>query len=155
MCPTQSTPDLVLFEDEEFRLEQCDSCPLPGYLILRLKGPAQPLGGLTPELAGRLGAMIARIAGAIEQATGAARVYCLSYCEVEPRLHFHLFPRTAWLCDEYCRAHPGATGPVDGPALFQWARQIFRPGFPLPPEAPGLMDTCLTLRRLLAQPCPG
>ena len=142
--------ELLIFEDSHFRLEQCDTCPLPGYLILRLKGPLQSLGGLAPETAGRLGRMIARAAGAIERATGAERVYCLSYCEVEPRLHFHLFPRTAWLWAEYRRTHPDAAGPADGPALFQWARQVFKANQPLPAAAPGPADTRDALRRLLS-----
>lgn len=138
-----------LWEDEWFRLEASTECTVPGYLVLRVKGPTASLGRLAPEAARRLGAVLARVAAAIEAATGAERVYVLSFCEVDPHLHFHLFPRARWLAETWRLAHPGAGEPVDGPRLFTWARAEYAPGRPLPtvfPEPAAVFD--LLRRRL-------
>ena len=138
-----------LWEDEWFRLEASAECTVPGYLVLRAKGPAVTLGRLAPEAARRLGSVLARVAAAIEAATGAERVYVLSFCEEDPHLHFHLFPRTRWLAEAWRQAHPGAGEPVDGPRLFVWARVEYGPGRPLPsvfPEPAAVLD--LLRRRL-------
>jgi diadenosine tetraphosphate (Ap4A) HIT family hydrolase len=139
----------MIFEDELFRLEQSAECPIPGYLILRLKGPETGLAQLPPEIAKRLGGMLARAAAAIEQAVKAERVYVLSFCEVEPRLHFHLFPRTAWLLNEYFKASDCANAPVNGPMLFEWARGAFGPGRHIPEATPEIETVCATLREVL------
>jgi diadenosine tetraphosphate (Ap4A) HIT family hydrolase len=119
----------MIAKNDMFTLEQSPECAVPGYLVLRLKSGETSLAELAPEKARALGGMLARAAKAIEAAVGAERVYVLSFCEVDRRLHFHLFPRTAWLLDEYARAGAGASGPVDGPMLFSWARQTYaRPG---------------------------
>jgi hypothetical protein len=67
-------------------------------------------------------------------------VYVLSFCEIERRLHFHLFPRTVWLLKEYFKANFNANEPIDGPMLFAWARGAFGPGSHAPKDAP---DTAL------------
>jgi diadenosine tetraphosphate (Ap4A) HIT family hydrolase len=138
-----------IFEDEIFTLEQSAECSIPGYLILRLKGPETSLAQLRPETATQLGVMLQRAAQAIERAVAAERVYVLSFCEVEPRLHFHLFPRPAWLLGEYVKANGCAAEPVDGPALFAWARRQFGPGSRMPKGAPDNESVRLALREML------
>jgi diadenosine tetraphosphate (Ap4A) HIT family hydrolase len=139
----------MIFEDELFSLEQSAECPIPGYLILRLKGPQVDLAQLPPETARRLGEMLARTAAAIEQAVRPERVYVLSFCEVDPRLHFHLFPRTAWLLKEYFKANDNPNDPVNGPMLFEWARSAFGPGSRMPKGTPDIENACGTLREIL------
>lgn len=139
----------MIFEDELFRLEQSAECPIPGYLILRLKGPETGFAQLPPETAKLLGEMLARAAAAIEQAVKPERVYVLSFCEVEPRLHFHLFPRTAWLLKEYFKANDCANDPVNGPMLFEWARNTFSPGSHLPKGTPDTKTACGIVREIL------
>jgi len=120
--PKENSRNLI-FEGEIFTLEQGTECPIPGYLVLRVKGEATSLAQLPAETTRALGEMLARAARAIEETVGAERVYILSFCEVERRLHFHLFPRTAWLLKEYFQSNSGETEPVNGPALFEWARK--------------------------------
>jgi len=139
-----------LYVDEHFTLEAADFCSVPGYLILREAGGVSRLAGLEPEKARALGEALARASAAIEAATGAERVYVLSFCEVDRRLHFHLFPRTVWLLETF-RAATGA-GPadaVDGPALFGWARAACVPGRALPAGAPAPADVAAALRTAL------
>ena len=139
----------TVYEDEMFRLEQSAECPIPGYLVLRVKGAATSLAQLPPETALRLGGMLTRAADAIEQAVRPERVYVLSFCEIDPRLHFHLFPRTGWLLQEYFKANDNASDPVNGPMLFEWARSAFGPGSHVPKGTPAVEAACATMRGIL------
>jgi diadenosine tetraphosphate (Ap4A) HIT family hydrolase len=139
---SRQAKESLIFEDELFSLEQSAGCPIPGYLILRVKGEATALAQLAPEMAMQLGTMLARAAAAVERAVKPERVYVLSFCEIEPRLHFHLFPRTAWLLKEYFKANDCANDPVNGPMLFEWARSAFGPGSHMPKESPDLESAC-------------
>jgi len=127
---------MSIYENGLYALEQSAECAVPGYLLLRLKGLETSLAGLANEQAKALGEALSRAVRAIEQAAGADRVYILSFCEVERRLHFHLFPRTAWLLREYRKANGGETEAINGPLLFEWARKIYVPGHPLPAGTP-------------------
>lgn len=145
----QQSLKFIIFEDEVFSLEQSAECPIPGYLILRLKGPEVSLAQLPPETAKLLGEMLVRAASAIDQAIKPERVYILSFCEVEPRLHFHLFPRSAWLLKEYFKANDCANDPVNGPMLFEWARNAFGPGSRLPKGTSDSETACRIMRGIL------
>lgn len=138
-----------LFDDGFFSLEQSGECAVPGYLVLRLKGGAASLAELAPELSRALGEMLARAAKAIEQAVQAERVYVLSFCEVDRRLHFHLFPRTAWLLKEYHQANFNAGEPIDGPMLFAWARRAFGPGSRMPKHMADAAAVAAVIRGIL------
>lgn len=115
----------MIHDDGDFLIEASRECAVPGYLVLRLKGGETSLAELSPAPARALGGLLARTARAVQRASGADRVYVLSFCEVERRLHFHLFPRTPWLLAAFRRAHGTATDAVNGPALFEWARKRF------------------------------
>lgn len=139
----------LLFADELMTIEASRECGVPGYLVLRLRPPGATLPGLDPAAAARLGALLAAAARAIERIVGAERVYVLSFCEVEPQLHFHLFPRTRWLLDEFRAATGAGLAPPSGPALFEWARAAFPPGARLPAAAPPSIDVPARLRAAL------
>ena len=143
-----TTPDPLLLVDSVVTIEASSECAIPGYLVLRARPPGATLPGLDPTAAAHLGAMLAAAARAIEQVVGAERVYVLSFCEVEPQLHFHLVPRTRWLLETY-RAASGASGPPSGPALFEWARRTFPPGAVLPPGVRPAADAAARLRAAL------
>ncbi|MGD1148651.1 MAG: GNAT family N-acetyltransferase [Thermoanaerobaculaceae bacterium] len=144
---SDSPPDeLKVFEDEHFTVEQCGSCLIPGYLILRLKGPAVTMGQLAHQASGRLGEMLSRTARAIGEVVTPERLYVLSFCEIDQRLHFHLFPRTRPLLQAYRRAAGSLVEPVSGPKLFEWARTAIVPGSPVPPGLEGVEQACAALR---------
>lgn len=143
-----TTNDLI-WEDDFASLAQADFCTVPGYLVLRTRIGVQSLGELDPTGACKLGGLLAAAVAAIEATTRADRVYCLSFCEVDRNLHFHLFPRTAALLMAYQEAS-GTTGqPVNGPLLFEWARDVFVPGSSLPAGWPPLAEVCDQLRARL------
>jgi diadenosine tetraphosphate (Ap4A) HIT family hydrolase len=139
-----------LFADGRFTLEAADFCTVPGYLILRVAGGAIRLADLEPEAAQALGALLRRAAAALEAAAAADRVYVLSFCEVDRRLHIHLFPRSGWLLQAFRDATgAGPADPVDGPALFGWARAACVPGRALPAGAPDPAAVTAALRAAL------
>ncbi|MBU4268126.1 MAG: hypothetical protein KJ808_04680 [Acidobacteria bacterium] len=146
---SRQAKELLIYENEMFSLEQSAACPIPGYLILRLKGPEASLAQLSKKTAQLLGVMLKRVTNAIEQAVKPERVYVLSFCEIEPRLHFHLFPRTAWLLKEYFKANDCANDPVNGPMLFEWARSAFGPGSHVPQGTPDMETACGIMRDIL------
>jgi len=141
-----------VFKDESFTLERSAECAIPGYLVLRVKGEPASLAQLPTETARALGEMLARTAKAIEETVGADRVYILSFCEIDRRLHFHLFPRTAWLLKEYHKANFNADEPIDGPMLFAWARSAFGPGSQLPKGTPDAAAAGAAITAILEQP---
>ncbi|MFH2107498.1 MAG: hypothetical protein ABII93_02410 [Chrysiogenia bacterium] len=141
--------ELLIYADELFSLEHSTECPIPGYLVLRLKGPEASLAQLPKKTAQLLGVMLKRAINSIELAVKPERVYVLSLCEVEPRLHFHLFPRTSWLLKEYFKANDCASDPVNGPMLFEWTRGTFGPGSHMPQGTPDLETACGMMRDIL------
>jgi diadenosine tetraphosphate (Ap4A) HIT family hydrolase len=140
---------LVILKSEFATLAHADFCTLPGYLVLRVMTGAESFGDLSTPGAQRLGGLLASAAAAIETVVKADRVYCLSFCEVERALHFHLFPRTPALLAAYQEATGTAGQPVDGPALFTWTRRAFAAGQPLPAGWPKVSEVCEALREML------
>jgi diadenosine tetraphosphate (Ap4A) HIT family hydrolase len=138
-----------IFEDDLFTLDHAEPNDIRGYLILRLKSPATSLGELSLETARALGPMLSKATAAIEQVTGADRVYCLTFAELDRRLHFHLFPRTHALLEAYWTATGTRDLPINGPMLFEWARTArVASGTDVPG---GLADVCAALRERWSQ----
>jgi diadenosine tetraphosphate (Ap4A) HIT family hydrolase len=144
------THPLSILVDEFATLSHADFCGVPGYLVLRVRTGAESFGDLSTPGAKRLGGLLASAAAAVETVVRADRVYCLSFCEVDRTLHFHLFPRTAALLAAYREATGHSLGPVDGPAVFAWARGTFPAGAALPAGWPKVPDVCQALREMLA-----
>lgn len=137
---------LLILEDALARVEQADFCGVPGYLVVRLKTGARSLGELPPAAAAELGRLLARTVGAVEMVTGADRVYLLSFCEIDRNLHFHLLPRTEQLLVAYHQGTGTAGRAVNGPLLFEWARDTYGPGSPPPAGGLAVGEVCRRLR---------
>jgi hypothetical protein len=71
-----------------------------------------------------LGPTLAAATRAVEVVIRPARVYCALFAEGTRSIHFHLFPRTAWLLSQYAVVHP-AEREISGPRLLDWARRTF------------------------------
>lgn len=138
-----------ILENDLARVEQADFCGVPGYLVVRLKTGARSLGDLPPAAAADLGQLLARTVAALEKVTGADRVYVLSFCEIDRNLHFHLLPRTPQLLTAYHQATGTAAEAVNGPLLFEWARDACGPGSPPPAGLSPVADVCRRLRDAL------
>lgn len=132
--PTMPEPFQIptLFEDDLFTLTPCESHPVPGYLILSGKGSEASMGALLADHAAQLGCLLSRAVRSIEAVVETDRVYVLSFGESGGPFHMHLFPRTRWVLEAYQRQHENPDGPIDGPAVFEWARRCLRSGLVFP-----------------------
>ena len=119
-----SASDLVVFENEYFSAEQATSCFVPGYLVVSAKAPATSVAKLERAAAESLGPTLARITEAIEDVLSPEVVYCARFGEETRQLHFHLFPRSARLAEEY-RSAQRHSGPLNGPLVLSWARDRY------------------------------
>ena len=114
-------PDLI-FETEHFQVAHCRDCFVPGYLIVSSRSTVKSLGEMAPPMSQELGEVLQRATQAIEAVVKPERTYCARFGEETEALHFHLFPRTRRLLDEYCRSADHEGGPCSGPQVFEWAR---------------------------------
>lgn len=126
--------DRLVFRTDHFFAEQSAECALPGYLVLRMNTPVDGFAALATEQVADLGFALALAGRAIETVVRPERVYVCRFGEVLAAVHFHLFPRTAWVLERFRRAHPGEA--ASGPVLFEWARTRY--GSDALPLEPGL-----------------
>src|SRR5437660_672631 len=114
----------LVYANAYFCVEPCTTCFIPGYLIVSSRLPTVSLSELECDALASLGPTLAAATRAIEVVIRPERVYCALFAEETRSVHFHLFPRTAWLLSEYTAAHP-ADCEVSGPRLLDWARRTF------------------------------
>lgn len=112
-------------ETRLFRVEHCQSCPIPGYLIVAQRGQSTSLAQMSAEALQALGPALARATDMIEKAVNPLNVYCAKFGEEDRSVHFHLFPRTEWISRKY-RDIFGPGEIIHGPHLLDWARDTFR-----------------------------
>lgn len=114
-----------MIETRHFRVEACRGCPLPGYFIVSSREEAEFLDQLTPCALSELGEVLAEVTRAVRIVTKADRVYCGQFAEQTRSVHFHVFPRTATMADQFIIENPDVTL-IDGPRLLSWAQQRLR-----------------------------
>jgi diadenosine tetraphosphate (Ap4A) HIT family hydrolase len=123
--PVKNAPGIAVFTNEHFTVESCNTCYIPGYLILTPREPVDSLSRMKRAAHASLGPTLALVTHAIEEVVRPQRVYCALFSEQTPTVHFHLFPRTEWLTANYFATHPWETE-ISGPRLMDWARRTFQ-----------------------------
>ncbi len=118
--------DLLIFENSHFRVEQSSSVPIPGYLIVIPKNRMDRFSNMAASTADALGRTLFEACRAVEAVIESDRVYVARFGEETKDVHFHIFPRTAWLLAEFRDAHRLPSSPISGPLLFDWAREVFK-----------------------------
>jgi len=113
-----------VYTNVHFCVEPCVTCFVPGYLIVTPQLPAASLSDLGCDALASLGPTLAVATRAIELIIRPQRVYCALFAEEAHSVHFHLFPRSAWLLSQYAAAHP-TDHEISGPRLLDWARRTF------------------------------
>jgi diadenosine tetraphosphate (Ap4A) HIT family hydrolase len=140
---------LKIYEDNLLKIEQADFCSVPGYLLIRIKHDIYSLADLKPKQSQHLGLILSKTAQALQNTLNAERIYCLSFCELDPRLHFHLLPRTKLLLQLYYQDTDSDNEPINGALLFEWARASFVCSEQIPEGFPSLLDLCAQLQILM------
>ena len=115
-----------LLETEDFIVDTCGDCDVPGYIVVSAKPPIASLAQLAPAAARELGGILAFAVRAVEASVSPQRVYCATFNESDSGLHFHVFPRTAQLLAAYARSTGTAGDPPNGPQILDWARRTLR-----------------------------
>jgi diadenosine tetraphosphate (Ap4A) HIT family hydrolase len=113
-----------VYTNDHFCVEPCVTCFVPGYLIVTPQLPTASLSELERGALASLGPTLAAATRAIEVVIRPERVYCALFAEETRSIHFHLFPRTAWLLSQYAAVHP-ADREISGPRLLDWSRRTF------------------------------
>jgi diadenosine tetraphosphate (Ap4A) HIT family hydrolase len=98
---------------------------IPGYMIITTKGEIYSLADLSPAARTHMIDTLAQTHKLLNKVIAPQRIYTLSIGEIEPRLHFHVFPRTRTLLEAYKTANPDQTGGINGLHLFDWARTTY------------------------------
>jgi diadenosine tetraphosphate (Ap4A) HIT family hydrolase len=143
--------ETVILETGHFRAEHCRDCGVAGYVIVSPRQQAPSLAAMEPEALAELGAVLARATAAIEAALSPERVYCALFGEEARDVHFHLFPRTAALLDEYCSSTGATAAGCSGPLLLDWARERFRRGDTEAPLDAACRSAILSMRRWIEE----
>lgn len=96
---------LTLYANQEFTITEAAECSIPGYCFVLPKQSVHSIAQLTPNAQALLGPTLALAQQVIQAVTQPERIYCLTFCELNPALHFHLFPRTRALMETYWQEH--------------------------------------------------
>src|SRR6185437_8076400 len=114
-----------VYRSNNFVGAQCADCDVPGYIVLRAEPSAEIIGKLSNSAKNELGNALATLEMAIRETTSVEHVYALRFSEALGDVHFHLFPRSAALADEFLRETRDTDDGINGPLLFAWARKKF------------------------------
>jgi diadenosine tetraphosphate (Ap4A) HIT family hydrolase len=113
-----------------FKVEHCFDCAVPGYIVLSPIEPAAALSDLSADVLAQLGPMLSVVNRAIQSVVSPLRIYCALFAEQRVEVHFHVFPRTAQVTEEFLHAYPEQRDAIRGPVLLDWARMYYRASAP-------------------------
>jgi diadenosine tetraphosphate (Ap4A) HIT family hydrolase len=113
----------IVLKTNWFYVTPCRDCDIKGYLILRPILDVSCIRDLPIAAQNELGVIMARLEHAIQTVTGAERVYIIRFSESTSIIHFHIFPRTKKLAQEWICSEKGQLDQtINGELLFAWAR---------------------------------
>jgi diadenosine tetraphosphate (Ap4A) HIT family hydrolase len=93
--------ELLLFRTAHFTASQARSYRLPGYVIVESVADVDRIDALEPDARRDLVACLAEAERLVRAHTEPERVYTLRFGEMQPRIHFHVIPRTARVAAAY------------------------------------------------------
>ncbi|MEO8263088.1 MAG: hypothetical protein ABI566_11015 [Pseudolysinimonas sp.] len=91
----QADDDAIVWRDDVWSCEIPTGLEAPGWFFLRLRRHAEGWAELTADEAAAFGAVSQRLETAIREATGAPKVYFMSFGENHPHFHFLVIARPA------------------------------------------------------------
>jgi diadenosine tetraphosphate (Ap4A) HIT family hydrolase len=138
--------DLIVYLDDQWKVEHCRDVPVPGYLILKPVEDYHSIASLSPELKESLGNVLSKCVNAVEQAVRPERVYTACFNESDSGVHFHVFPRMREMSVFGVREGQAL---VDGPLLLSQVRDTLRRSDPLSGVGRQVADAVGVIRSLL------
>lgn len=118
--------DFKIYENGYFKIEHSHTCAVSGYLIVSLKISEVSFYEMPRELLNELGSVLYRTTYSINKILSPRKIYCALFGEETVAVHFHIFPRTLWLTKAYLCHFPDSKSKINGPVLFDWARNEYR-----------------------------
>ena len=109
----------LIFETDYFTVSQTSDYRVPGYVIILSKAPFTHITEFTPEQAGDLVRCLANAEAIVQQIIEPERIYIMKFGEVNPRIHFHVFPRTSRIATAYEKAVEDKP-PYNGARVVDW-----------------------------------
>ena len=117
--------DFVLWSNSQLMIEQCYTCALPGYLIVSPITETDALYKLEASTLNDLGNVLAKATKAVQSIIMPRKIYCAQFGEEDGVIHFHIFPRTDMLTEEFLDENPQYKELIHGPVIFDWAREKY------------------------------
>lgn len=101
-CALEHTePECVVYRDDDWACEVATGYEIPGWYILRIRRHTEGWASLAHDEATAFGLVSQRVAQAIQVATGAPRVYFMSFGENYPHFHFLVIARPNDLAPQF------------------------------------------------------
>lgn len=119
-----SSKNVICYQNEFFRIQHCGDCFISGHLVVFPKEEVASLSDLPIEALTALGNILKISHAVIDAVVKPDRIYTLSFGEVLPLIHFHIFPRTADILANYKLQNQ--TEEVNGALIFDWARKWYK-----------------------------
>ena len=113
------TQDYTLYETQYFRVRQVNEYCVPGYLIIESLNDMQHLDDFDADARRELMDCLVQAEQLVNELLHPPRVYIMQFAEVNPRIHFHVFPRTQLIGEAFEKA-TNQTAPYNGAALVEW-----------------------------------
>jgi diadenosine tetraphosphate (Ap4A) HIT family hydrolase len=120
--------DYLIAENKYYKIMHCNSCSIPGYLIVAPRITVRSISQLPKEYQHHLGPVFSLATTAIQQIIEPLQIYCIQFGEKGESLHYHIFPRTQIITDLYLKEFPEQKETINGPLLFAWARSYYSNG---------------------------
>ncbi|UMZ14041.1 hypothetical protein I9018_10185 [Pseudomonas sp. MPFS] len=113
----------TIYLGEHIIISHCRDCEIPGYMIISLQRPTSKLTELSFSEKVELFNGLAFAEQALNTLFSPEKIYIMRISELNPELHFHIFPRYASATTLYLAEHNERI--IDGPLFFSWARKRF------------------------------
>ena len=119
----RSSPDsMTLWKTSHALLYHMSGIDLPGYLVVAPTRHVEHAGELHDSELGDLARLQSHATREILKIPGVRKIYTLSFGEVLPHLHIHLFPRTDFMIED---REVFTDGLPDGTRIFQrWRERL-------------------------------
>lgn len=111
--------DYLILETKHFTVSQANDYRIPGYVIVQSKGDCTRVADFTPDQAGELMKCVAGAEAFVQEIIKPERIYILKFGEANPRVHFHVFPRTRRIAEAYL-AEVKDKAPYSGARIVDW-----------------------------------
>lgn len=112
-------PENLIHESRYFTTRQASDTRVPGHLVVASKVESRSLDGFAPDQAADLWRCLVQAETLVQQILQPERIYLLKFGEAVPRIHFHVFPRTARLLEAYL-AEVADQEPYSGARIMDW-----------------------------------